>query len=109
MGIFYRTNKPYGGSGNTAIIAPGTRIEGSIFSKGGVHIDGEVEGDVIAQSYVIVTTEGVVHGRIEANDVYVSGTVYGDIKAAILEFYEGAKCYGKTEATLKKKDEADGV
>lgn len=98
MGIFHRTNKSYGGAGYTSVIAPGTRVEGSIVSDGGVHIDGEVEGDVIAESHVIVTASGVVRGNVEAREVYVGGRVCGDIWAIELELYEGAECGGEIEA-----------
>jgi len=98
MGIFHRTNKSHGGTGDTSVIAPGTRVEGSIFSEGGVHIDGEVTGDVVAENYIIVTASGVVHGKVEARDVYISGRVYGEIWAIELELYEGAECLGEIEA-----------
>ncbi|WP_457592161.1 bactofilin family protein [Hydrogenimonas sp.] len=91
------------------MIAPGTRVQGSLFSEGGVHIGGEVEGDVIAKSYVIVTPGAVVHGKIEARDVYVGGTVHGDIWAIELELYGSAECNGEIEAIRITKDETNGV
>ena len=103
MGIFHSADKSHGGPGDTAVIAPGTRVEGSIFSSGGVHIDGEVEGDVKAESYVIVTSTGVVKGDVEARDVYIGGTVYGDIWAIELELYEGAECLGSIEVIRTTK------
>ena len=109
MGIFHRTNKSHGGTGDTSVVAPGTRVEGSIFSSGGVHIDGEVEGDVVAENYIIVTASGVVHGKVEARDVYISGTVHGEIWAIELELYEGADCRGDIEAIRITKEGADGV
>lgn len=109
MGIFHRTNKSYGSSGDTAVIAPGTRIEGSIFGSGGVHVDGEVEGDVVAKSYVIITSTGVVRGKVEAREVYLSGSVYGDIWCIELEIFGGGECSGEIEAMRVTKESENGV
>ncbi|WP_457598785.1 bactofilin family protein [Hydrogenimonas sp.] len=70
-------------------------------------MDGEVDGDVRAKRYVIVTAEGVVHGNIEAADVYIGGTVHGDIWAIELELFGSAKCHGEIEARRITKDSLD--
>ncbi|BBG66554.1 hypothetical protein NNO_1851 [Hydrogenimonas sp.] len=50
-----------------------------------------------------MTSTGVVKGDVEARDVYIGGTVYGDIWAIELELYEGAECLGSIEAIRTTK------
>ncbi|MCF6201759.1 MAG: polymer-forming cytoskeletal protein [Hydrogenimonas sp.] len=84
-------------------MAPGTRVEGSIFSEGGVHVDGEVEGDIIAKGYVIVAPGGRVRGSVVAKDVYLGGRVEGDIWSIELEIYDGGVCLGDIESMRVKE------
>ncbi len=77
-------------------------------SGGGLHIDGEVEGDVAAKSYVIVAKGAVVHGQIHAREVYLGGIVVGDIWAVEVEIYDGGVCHGHIEAIKIKRDNDKG-
>ncbi|WP_286336343.1 bactofilin family protein [Hydrogenimonas cancrithermarum] len=79
-------------------------MTGTIRSGGGIHIDGEVEGNVEAKSYVIVAKGAVVHGDIHAAEVYLSGTVHGDIWALEIERYATGVCHGQIEAFKINED-----
>lgn len=66
----------------TTLIAEGTRIRGDITFAGGLHMDGEVEGSVIANGDKAVLTlsdKGRVVGEIRASNAVINGHVTGDI------------------------------
>ncbi|WP_300364676.1 polymer-forming cytoskeletal protein [Hydrogenimonas sp.] len=98
MGIFHRIDESHGRTGHTTIVAPGTKITGTLRSTGGLHVDGEIDGSVEAKSYVIVAKGGVVHGDIHAREVYLDGVVNGDIWAIEVEIYDNGVCHGHIEA-----------
>ena len=68
------------------LIAAGTRIEGNVFVSGGVHLEGTVVGNVVAEPGVAavlsIAPKGVVEGCVEVPRVIVHGEVRGDIKAS---------------------------
>ncbi|WP_201354085.1 bactofilin family protein [Hydrogenimonas urashimensis] len=106
MGIFHRTGESYGRTGPTTVIAPATTVTGDIRSAGGVHVDGEVLGNVEAKSYVIVAKGAVIHGEVHAAEVYLGGTVIGDIWALEVDQSDTGVCRGSIEAFKINKDTA---
>ena len=83
-----------------ALIGAGTRIVGDIVFTGGLRIDGEVTGDVIAApgqpSVLVIGEHGRVRGRIRATRMVVSGVVSGSIHAAeFLEVHSSAWLSGE--------------
>lgn len=79
-------------------------IEGGILSAGGLHIDGEVRGNVEAATYVIVARGAKVDGSIHAREVYLGGEVNGDIWAIEVEIDETGICLGTIEAVKVKRE-----
>jgi len=67
----------------STIVGEGTVIKGDISFSGGLHIDGKVEGNIMAPSDVGATLTlsqiGVVHGNIEVPTVVLDGEVQGDV------------------------------
>ncbi len=66
------------------LIGPGTRVEGHVLATGGVHVEGRVHGNVVAESgnAVLQIAEGaVVEGDVDVPRVVVHGEVRGDIRA----------------------------
>lgn len=66
----------------TTLIAEGTRIRGDITFAGGLHMDGEVEGAVVARGDKAVLTlsdKGRVVGEIRVSNAVINGHVTGDI------------------------------
>jgi cytoskeletal protein CcmA (bactofilin family) len=67
------------------LIGAGTRIEGNMVVKGGVHLEGFVRGNVSAESgasaHLTIAKGGVVEGIVEVPRVIVQGEVRGDIRA----------------------------
>jgi cytoskeletal protein CcmA (bactofilin family) len=81
--MFNRSDK------NTAridtLIGRSARIQGDVEFSGGLHIDGQVTGNVRVlpggTASVQVSEHGVIEGSLEAPHVVLNGTVNGDIVA----------------------------
>src|SRR4051812_28262739 len=56
-------------------------IRGEISTEGTIRVDGRIEGRLHRADTLIIGTNGVVVGDIEAREVIVSGTVEGNIVA----------------------------
>lgn len=66
---------------NNTVIAKGVTISGVLQGEGSVQIEGNIEGEILVQGSVFVTTTGKVHGPIEADTVRIAGHVVGNITA----------------------------
>jgi cytoskeletal protein CcmA (bactofilin family) len=68
-----------------SLIGVGTRIEGSIHFSGGLRVDGQVCGNIIATgdkpSTLVLSDQAAVEGKIEVSHAVVNGTVTGAIFA----------------------------
>ena len=76
-----------------SLLGTDLRITGDIASSGEVQVDGQVEGDIIADC-LIVSETGVVDGAIAANSVRVLGTVNGPITAGSVKLGRSARVTG---------------
>lgn len=67
------------------LIGNGTRINGDVQFTGGLHLDGIVEGNIIAEqgsgSRLSISDSGNVQGSINVSTVVLNGFVRGDIVA----------------------------
>lgn len=66
-----------------SLIGHGTRIEGNISFSGGLRIDGEVIGNVRAESgqgsTLVLSEQAKIEGAIEVSHLVVNGTVAGPV------------------------------
>jgi cytoskeletal protein CcmA (bactofilin family) len=73
-----------------SLIGVGTRIEGNVNFAGGLRIDGEVVGNVIAAtdqpSTLVVSEQARIEGEIRVSHLVVNGEINGPVYAA--EFLE---------------------
>jgi len=81
------------------------RIVGDILYTGGVHIEGQVEGNLMAEDadkgLVVVSESGLVKGEIRSHTVIVYGTVNGDVYATgKIELAASAKITGSVYYNL---------
>lgn len=68
----------------TTLIAAGTQIHGDIHFVGILHVDGEVEGAIRAESDQAVLTlseHADVQGEVQAPRIIINGKVRGDVTA----------------------------
>ena len=76
------TNRPSGLPADLgAYLGPGAKINGKLHFDGQATIDGEVEGEVIAQGHVTVGQQATIKGKISAASITVQGKVIADVQA----------------------------
>lgn len=74
-----------GTTGTQTLIASNARIVGDIHFTGGLHVQGHIQGNIIAeggQGDLVVGEGGLVEGEIRAPHVVINGEVRGDIHAS---------------------------
>ena len=63
------------------IIGGNSKIEGLLTAAESTRIDGLLEGKIMSESSVIIGEHGLVRGDIDAVEILVAGTVYGNRRA----------------------------
>jgi cytoskeletal protein CcmA (bactofilin family) len=75
-------NRPNGLAADVgAYLGPGTKINGKLHFDGQATIDGEVEGEIIAQAHVTVGQQATIKGKISAASILVQGKIMADVQA----------------------------
>jgi cytoskeletal protein CcmA (bactofilin family) len=87
------------------IIGQQTRIEGDLRFSGGLHIDGRVHGNVIAEgdgnSVLTVSEHGNIEGNVQVPNVILNGTVTGNVDSnERIELAAKARVYGDVHYKL---------
>jgi cytoskeletal protein CcmA (bactofilin family) len=95
-----KTNKPQ--NRIDSLIGRGTRIEGSLSFSGGLRVDGEIKGDVLAidgdASTLVLGENARIEGKVRVAHVVINGTVVGPIFASeTLELQPSARVTGDVE------------
>lgn len=101
--MFGRKKRKQPGIGT--LIGADARVHGDIEFKGGLHIDGYVQGNVISpdedRSILSISERGCVEGVVAAPHVRLNGTVKGDVKATErVELGPRAKVIGNVQYKL---------
>lgn len=63
-----------------SMIGPDLQIFGNLHSKGEVHIEGEVQGDILG-THVLIGERAQITGAVAGEDVVVRGKVLGSVRA----------------------------
>jgi cytoskeletal protein CcmA (bactofilin family) len=66
----------------SAIIDEGCKFEGNLSFNGVARIAGIINGSIFSNDTLIISESAVVNADINANVVFISGTVKGNIKAS---------------------------
>jgi cytoskeletal protein CcmA (bactofilin family) len=82
-----------------SLVGAGTRIEGNVTFTGGLRVDGEIKGSVIADpskpSTLVLSEQARVEGEIRVTHLVVNGTVVGPVHVSeYLELQSKAKVTG---------------
>lgn len=82
-----------------SLVGIGTRIEGDVHFSGGLRVDGEIIGGVIADtskpSTLVLSEQARVEGEVRVTHLVVNGTVSGPVYVAdYLELQSKAKVTG---------------
>lgn len=79
----------------TTVLGPGISWKGDLRGKGGVRIEGALEGEIAIHGLVIVGETGrVTSETVKAESVIVAGVVNGEIIAEKLEIRATGRVYG---------------
>lgn len=81
------------GSGGPSQIGADLTIVGNLISRGEVHIDGELQGDLHAGN-VVVGESARITGGIVADEIVVRGTVQGSIRGKRVVLQSSSKVEG---------------
>lgn len=79
----------------TSVIGPGVVWKGQLSGKGGVRIEGALDGDITLKGMLVVGETGrITCEKLRANVVIVAGAVRGDIVAEKLEIRSTGRVWG---------------
>ena len=90
----------------TSVLGPGISWKGDLRGKGGVRIEGALEGEVAVRGLVIIGETGrVTCEELKAGTVIVAGSVNGKILAEKLEIRATGRVYGDVTIQSISTDE----
>jgi cytoskeletal protein CcmA (bactofilin family) len=76
------TNRPNGLPADLgAYLGAGTKIIGKLHFEGQATIEGEVEGEIVAQAHIVVGQQATIKGKMSAQSILVQGKVMADVVA----------------------------
>ena len=79
---------------STTIISKGTKIKGDLEVNDKLHIEGEVEGNIVCKSNVSVGKGGKVKGELIAKELILNGELYGKADTDKIEIEKNGKLFG---------------
>lgn len=83
----------------TTVLGPGISWNGDLRGKGGVRVEGALEGEIAVRGLVIIGETGRVTGEtLKADQVIVAGAVNGQIIASKLEIRATGRVFGDVTA-----------
>ena len=96
-----------GGAGNKdAYIGKGSKIVGNLQFSGPIELDGQVDGEVVAQDRLTIGESAVINAKLSGTEVIVRGQVSGDIHASKrLVLKKPARVVGSLTAPLLSIEE----
>jgi len=65
-----------------SLVGGNSRVRGDIHFSGGLHVDGEVKGNVVAEmdgSTLTTSEKGHIEGDVRVHNIVLNGTVIGDV------------------------------
>ncbi len=95
MAIFDKSEKQADYASNVTTIAAGTSIVGKIDIECGLHIDGELEGEVNSKGIVKVGQTGLLKSTLKAEKLVVTGRFIGTADCDQIELTSGGEAEGK--------------
>jgi cytoskeletal protein CcmA (bactofilin family) len=95
-------------TGIETVIGKSCEVKGGLVAKGGIRVDGKVEGSILSEDTVTIGEFAVVKGDISGTHVVIAGKVNGDVTAKTkLEILHTGKLYGDIKSP--KLAMAEGV
>jgi cytoskeletal protein CcmA (bactofilin family) len=92
------------------VLGPRDSLIGTLKVEGDVHVEGRLEGEVVASGEVSVHSTGSARARIEARDIAISGTVDGSLTARnLVSIGDSATVSGDVRSARLRVDEGASV
>ena len=83
----------------TSILGPTIRFKGDLSAEEDVIIHGSLEGSITHTRRLTIGPQGTVHANVEAQQVFIEGTLEGDVHAeASVSIKENARMTGNIAA-----------
>lgn len=90
----------------TSVIGPGISWKGDLRGKGGIRIEGTVEGEITVRGLVVIGETGrVTCETLTADSVIVAGALKGNVKAEKLEIRATGRVWGDVVTTSFSTEE----
>jgi len=89
-----------------SLIGQHTEIHGDVIFSGGLHVDGKVKGNVVAEgseqdSVLTLSERGTIEGEVKVPNVVINGTIKGDVHALThVELAAQARVHGNVYYSL---------
>lgn len=83
--MFGKTKKTRRNGQIDSLIGTGTEIHGDVHFRDGLHIDGIVKGNVIAEgdnAMLTMSEGGCIEGEVRVHSIVLNGRVVGDVHAS---------------------------
>ena len=83
--MFFGKNKSRSNAQIDTLIGGSTELRGDVYFKDGLHIDGVVKGNVIAEgehSMLTMSEQGRIEGEVRVKNIVLNGEVVGDVYAS---------------------------
>ncbi len=118
--MFTQQKKIEGDQNTETVIGPSLKVKGNFKGKGNIIVEGEVDGSLKTDSFILIGNKAKVTANIEAKtakvggvitgnlkiyehlDITASAQIYGDIQCVSLSVEKGAKINGK--CIMQEKD-----
>ena len=98
MAFFEKKNEKKNYFTAATIVTEGTTIIGNFIGNDSIHINGHVYGDVKVNNVVIIGKNGIVNGKIKAQQIISSGTCNSNILCDSLELMESSTTNGQIKS-----------
>ncbi len=90
----------------TSVLGPGINWKGDLRGKGGVRIEGTMEGEIAIQGLVVIGETGKVTCQtLQAETVIVAGAVKGNIRCGKLEIRSTGRVWGDVVTAALSSEE----
>jgi cytoskeletal protein CcmA (bactofilin family) len=97
--MFNRDNSEEKVKSAETIIGPSIKVKGNFHGEGSIIIEGQLEGNVKTNNFLLIGNQAKVIAGVEAKDAKISGEINGNIKVqGYLEITANAKITGDIEA-----------
>ncbi len=98
--MFTKENKKIDIKEAETVIGPSIRVKGNFHGEGDIVIEGNVEGSVKTNNYLLVGNKAKIAADIEAGNAQIGGDITGNIKVkGYLELTSSAKINGNIETS----------